>query len=92
MAPRTCFASRGPTAMSKFEHCQVGDKVRLDNGYPGEVVSVSAKRFCAKFAWPKPVTISSGDTTREATHFITEFRKSDGRSVGGKTCSWATPA
>lgn len=79
--------------MNSFEECAVGNKVRRDDGYVGEIVSVTGKRFRARFAWSEPQTIWRGDQPEKSTHFFCVFRKSDGRSVGQrKKYHWALPA
>lgn len=78
--------------MTIFKICAVGDRVQRNDGYVGEIVSVTNKRFRARFAWPEPVTIWRGDQAEKSTHFFADFRRLDGRSVGGKICHWAQPA
>lgn len=77
--------------MGTFDACALGDKVKRNDGQVGEIVAVTAKRFRTKFPWPEPQTIWRGDQAEQTTHFFGDFRKSDGRSVGGRICHWVQP-
>lgn len=56
--------------MSTFEKCAIGDKVLRTDGYVGEIVSITAKRFRARFAWPEPLTVWRGNQAEKTKHFL----------------------
>lgn len=71
----------------------VGMPIRCGK-YVGRVVAVRARSFDCEFAWDEPMKVQiarldGGVMWVEQTTWKRRFRKSDGRSMGGREYSWA---